>query len=68
MKPQLIERNARPEWAIIRYSEYERLMALVEGLEDLRAYGQAKAELVRRGFRPACCGLAARILNVLGER
>jgi hypothetical protein len=34
VKPQLIERNARPEWAIIRYSEYERLMAFLERLAD----------------------------------
>ena len=60
MKPQLIERNARPKWAIIRYSEYERLLAFVDELEDLRAYGQAKAELVRRGFRPGCRGLDAK--------
>jgi DNA-binding XRE family transcriptional regulator len=45
MKVQIIEKNGRPEWAVIPYPEYERLVALAEDQADVRAYDQAKAEL-----------------------
>lgn len=56
---QIIERDGKPEWAVIPYAEYERLQALAEEAEDVRAYDQAvralgageetvPAEVVRR--------------------
>jgi len=31
MKPQIIERNGRPEWAVLPFADYEKM---VEALED----------------------------------
>jgi DNA-binding XRE family transcriptional regulator len=45
MKPQIIERDGRPEWAVIPYAEYLQLLERLEDAEDLRAYDRAKAEL-----------------------
>ena len=38
---QIVERDGRPEWAVIPYADYERLLALAEDAGDLRAYDQA---------------------------
>ena len=45
MNLQIIERDGRPEWAVIPYADYVQLMDRLELSEDLRAYDQAKAEL-----------------------
>jgi DNA-binding XRE family transcriptional regulator len=45
MKPQIIERDGRPEWAVIPYAEYQKLLERLEDAEDLRAYDRARAEL-----------------------
>jgi len=45
MNLQIIERDGRPEWAVIPYADYLQLMERLEQAEDLRAYDQAKAEL-----------------------
>jgi DNA-binding XRE family transcriptional regulator len=42
---QLIERNGKPEWAILPYEEYLKLLEQAEMLEDIRDYDTAKAEL-----------------------
>ncbi len=42
MSIQVIEKDGKPEWAVIPYEEYERLAAAAEMLEDVRAYDQAK--------------------------
>jgi DNA-binding XRE family transcriptional regulator len=42
MSVQVIERDGKPEWAVIPYEEYERLVEEAEMLEDVRAYDQAK--------------------------
>lgn len=44
MKPQIIERDGRPEWAVIPYAEYQKLLERLEDAEDRRAYDRAKAE------------------------
>ena len=41
MSIQVIEKNGKPEYAVIPYSEYERLIELVEELEDVRAFDTA---------------------------
>ena len=38
---QVIERDGNPEWAVIPYAEYERLVALAEEVTDVRAYDEA---------------------------
>ena len=42
---QLIERDGKPEWAILPYEEYLLLLEQAEMLEDIRDYDAAKAEL-----------------------
>jgi DNA-binding XRE family transcriptional regulator len=42
MSVQVIERDGKPEWAVIPYEEYERLAEEVEMLRDVRAYDEAK--------------------------
>lgn len=42
---QLIERDGKPEWAILPYEEYLKLLEQAEMLEDIRDYDAAKAEL-----------------------
>ncbi len=42
---QLIERDGKPEWAVLPYEEYLKLLEQVEELEDIRDYDAAKAAL-----------------------
>lgn len=44
---QLIERDGKPEWAVLPYDEYLALLEQAEELEDIRDYDAAKAELER---------------------
>jgi DNA-binding XRE family transcriptional regulator len=44
---QLIERDGKPEWAVLPYEEYLKLLEQAEMLEDIRDYDAAKAELER---------------------
>jgi DNA-binding XRE family transcriptional regulator len=42
MSVQVIEKDGKPEWAVIPYQEYERLVEEAEMLQDIRAYDQAR--------------------------
>jgi DNA-binding XRE family transcriptional regulator len=42
---QLIERDGKPEWAVLPYDEYLALLEQAEMLEDIRDYDAAKAAL-----------------------
>ncbi len=42
---QLIERDGKPEWAVLPYEEYLALLEQAEMLEDIRDYDAAKAAL-----------------------
>lgn len=42
---QLIERDGKPEWAILPYEEYLELLEQAEMLEDIRDFDAAKAAL-----------------------
>ena len=44
---QLIERDGKPEWAVLPYEEYLALLEQAEELEDIRDYDAAKAALER---------------------
>ena len=46
-KIQLIERNGKPEWAVLPYEEYLHLIEQAEMLEDIRDYDAAKAAIER---------------------
>jgi DNA-binding XRE family transcriptional regulator len=42
MSVQVIKKDGKPEWAVIPYQEYERLLRDAEMLQDIRAYDEAK--------------------------
>lgn len=42
MNVQVIERDGKPEWAVIPYEAYRRLVEESEMLQDIRAYNEAK--------------------------
>ncbi len=46
---QIIERDGKPEWAILPYEDYLKLLEEAEMLEDIRDYDAAKAELEKGG-------------------
>jgi DNA-binding XRE family transcriptional regulator len=47
MSVQIIERNGKPEWAIVPYEEYILLVEQAEMLQDVRDYDAVKAALER---------------------
>jgi len=46
MSVQVIEKNGQPEWAVLPYEEYQRLVAEAEMLQDIRDYDEARLALV----------------------
>ena len=42
MSVQVIQKNGKPEWAVLPYEEYERLVEEAEMLQDVRAFDEAK--------------------------
>ena len=42
MSVQVIEKDGKPEWAVLPYEAYERLVEEAEMLRDVRAYDDAK--------------------------
>ena len=47
MSIQVIERNGKPEWAIVPYETYLQLVEQAETLQDISDYDSAKAALER---------------------
>jgi DNA-binding XRE family transcriptional regulator len=47
MSIQIIERNGKPEWAVVPYDAYLQLVEQAETLQDIRDYDSAKAALER---------------------
>jgi DNA-binding XRE family transcriptional regulator len=45
MSIQVIERNGKPEWAVVPYETYLQLVEQAETLEDIRDYDTAKTAL-----------------------
>lgn len=41
----ILERDGKPEWAVVPYEDYLKLLEEAEMLEDIRDYDAAKAEL-----------------------
>src|SRR5215207_568326 len=44
---QIIERNGKPEWAILPYEEYLKLIEQAELLEDIRDFDEISAAIER---------------------
>jgi DNA-binding XRE family transcriptional regulator len=40
MNVQIIEKNGQPEWAVLPYEEYQRLVEEAEMLQDIRDYDE----------------------------
>ena len=49
MNVQTIQQNGKPEWAILPYQEYLKLVEKAEMLEDIEDYEKAKAEIEKNG-------------------
>ena len=47
MKAQIIEKDGRPEFAVLPYEEYVRLIEEAEMLQDIGDYDAAKGALER---------------------
>jgi hypothetical protein len=47
MSVQIIEKNGQPEWAVIPYEEYQRLVAEAEMLQDIRDFDEARLAIAR---------------------
>ena len=45
MNAQIIERDGRPEWAVIPYEDYRELLGLAEDMADIRAADEARAAI-----------------------
>lgn len=45
MNTQVIEKDGRPEWAVVPYDEYLRLLERAEELSDIEAFDSAKRDL-----------------------
>jgi transcriptional regulator with XRE-family HTH domain len=45
MKPQIISKDGKPEYAVVPYNDYQKLLANAEMLVDLVAYDGAKRAL-----------------------
>lgn len=44
---QIVERNGKPEWAVLPYEEYLKLMEQAELLEDIRDFDEINAAIER---------------------
>jgi len=42
MNVQIIEKNGKPEWAVLPYEEYQRLVEEAEMLHDIQDYDEIK--------------------------
>jgi DNA-binding XRE family transcriptional regulator len=47
MSVQIIEKNGQPEWAVVPYEEYQRLVEQAEMLQDIRDYDEVKLALAK---------------------
>lgn len=48
IKPQIIERDGKPEYAVIPVAQWRRVEAMIEEREDIRALDAALAKPARR--------------------
>lgn len=47
MSVQIIEKNGQPEWAVVPYEEYQRLVEEAEMLQDIRDYDEVKVAIAK---------------------
>jgi DNA-binding XRE family transcriptional regulator len=61
MSVQVIEHNGKPEWAVLPYQEYLKLVEQSEMLEDIQDFDSVK-EAVENGIEET---IPARVVNAL---
>jgi DNA-binding XRE family transcriptional regulator len=47
MSVQVIKKNGKPEWAVVPYEDYQRLLEEAEILQDIRDYDEAKLSIAK---------------------
>ncbi len=47
MKIHVIKKNGNPEWAVIPYEDYQRLLEKAEMLQNIRDYDEAKLSIAK---------------------
>ncbi len=47
MSIQTIDKAGQPEWAVIPYEQYERMVEALEAIEDIQAFDEAKARVAK---------------------
>ena len=62
MNIQVIEKGGKPEWAVIPYEDYQRLLDDAEMLQDVRAYDEAK-QMLAAGEEPVPSAVTYAILD-----
>jgi len=63
VKVQVIEKDGRPEWAVIPYADYELLMEAAESLQDVRDYDAVKKALGTGSEELVPADVADQLLN-----
>ncbi len=63
MKVQIIERDGKPEWAVIPYDDYHRLIEALEDTADTQAIDDFYARLARGEEELLPARLLDRIIN-----
>ncbi|ANB02141.1 helix-turn-helix domain-containing protein [Ectothiorhodospira sp. BSL-9] len=60
---QIIERDGKPEYAVVPIDQYRRLLALAEGMEDVRAADEAMRELEEGRDELVPAEIVSRLVN-----
>jgi DNA-binding XRE family transcriptional regulator len=60
---QIIEKDGKPEYAVVPFEDYKRLLEQAEDAEDILAYDQAMAELERGEDELIPAEIAHRLLS-----
>jgi len=72
MSIQIIEKNGRPEWAVIPYDEYVKIQELLEDIEDIiRTVVEENPGVVedyKRGKKNAINRLVGEVMRRTGGR
>jgi DNA-binding XRE family transcriptional regulator len=63
MSVQIIAKDGQPEWAVLPYEEYQRLLAAEEMLGDMQAYDEIRAALVQGDEELVPAALANQLLD-----
>ncbi len=60
---QIIEKDGKPEYAVVPYEEFRRLLQLAEDAEDIRAADAARLELQNGEDESVPADVAEQLLN-----